>query len=62
MLQMSQNILSHSYCANSMQVFLESVVGGGLSLSTGIATDGDSGAVVISSGSLARAQSHSRLG
>jgi hypothetical protein len=36
-------------------------VGGGLSLSTGIATDGDSGAVVMSSGSLARAQSHSRL-
>jgi hypothetical protein len=37
-------------------------VSGGLSLSTGIATDGDSGAVVISSGSLAWAQSHSRLG
>jgi hypothetical protein len=37
-------------------------VSGGLSLSTGIATDGDSGAaVVISSGSLAWAQSHSRL-
>jgi hypothetical protein len=37
-------------------------VGGGLSLSTGIATDGDSGAVVILSRFLARAQSHSRLG